>query len=329
MPIRLLSSNLEDVTISRNPPVDLHTKLQFPAADAYYAVAGRNRLIIQQKKLSHFEVYHIDMIGASPEEIRVICSKSSLILHISLKDSIKYSISGLKEVVLHERGYNIYYIPSSLTSIQIRNTHHKSMLLLFPEYLLQDIIGESQVFNGILATIALQRPVKFIKVNQIAPYRLIKAAEKILNAEDAKKTEELSTIFLVNAVEKIIHAPKKEPIHLSQKKIDKVYLAKELVASDPAKRLTLQQIAGGCGMKVSQVRTWFPQIFGMSVTDFQTERLMDKAMRMLKMNGNYTIETIAAELGFTQGSSLTRAFKKFYGFLPTEYIQKCQGKMKK
>ncbi|MBD0381507.1 response regulator [Paenibacillus sedimenti] len=88
--------------------------------------------------------------------------------------------------------------------------------------------------------------------------------------------------------------------------------------SYPDPGLQLEQIAQQVFINSSYLRAVFKKEFGMTVTDYVTHIRLHKAKDLLG-KGNIRIADIAEMIGFSDPSYLSKSFKKFFGYSPSEY----------
>ena len=106
------------------------------------------------------------------------------------------------------------------------------------------------------------------------------------------------------------------------KKTKKHYIVNqmiELLRNSPTVKLSGEEIADSLGMNYAYLSTLFRQHTGKSVTRFQNELLIEKALDLFKQNkGN--VSEISNELGFSNPFYFSRVFKKITGVSPTTYL---------
>ena len=105
---------------------------------------------------------------------------------------------------------------------------------------------------------------------------------------------------------------------LRTRNLQGIVSALELVRSRPAQRVTVAEAAESCGMSRSQFCLVFHRTMGMSFGRFCLHSRLRFAVRMLT-SSDLSIEAIAEETGFADGSHLQRTFAKQYGCTPGSY----------
>ncbi|WP_321402568.1 AraC family transcriptional regulator [Maridesulfovibrio sp.] len=78
---------------------------------------------------------------------------------------------------------------------------------------------------------------------------------------------------------------------------------------------------------VSKIQAGFQEIYGMTVFAYLKEYKLRKAKLMFD-DGDMNVSEVAWELGYTNISHFSAAFKKRYGVLPKKYLSSIRGKRK-
>ncbi|MBS0578099.1 MAG: helix-turn-helix transcriptional regulator [Proteobacteria bacterium] len=92
---------------------------------------------------------------------------------------------------------------------------------------------------------------------------------------------------------------------------------REQIDSDPAVRLTLGLLSSRLKLSRNKLHYGFKQCFGISLHEYQTERRMQRALKLLQETP-LPISEIAALSGFDEPTNFTSAFKKYFSALPRD-----------
>jgi AraC-like DNA-binding protein len=84
---------------------------------------------------------------------------------------------------------------------------------------------------------------------------------------------------------------------------------------------SIAAIAKQVGASETKVKSDFKNLMGKSMLQYYIQRQMMYAKEMIRQD-NFTIKSIAHSLGYSSPSKFTEAFKKYYGFLPSELVEK-------
>ena len=93
--------------------------------------------------------------------------------------------------------------------------------------------------------------------------------------------------------------------------------AKLVLASDPARRWTLAQVAGDVGVSPVYLTQVFAQTEGMPLYRYQLRLRLARALDLLSSYDDLT--TLALDLGFSSHSHFTAAFRQLHGQSPADF----------
>ena len=79
---------------------------------------------------------------------------------------------------------------------------------------------------------------------------------------------------------------------------------------------TLVNLAARTGMSVSKLKTAFKKVYNTGIYEYYQKNRMQKA-RSLLLTGQYTVKEVGLQLGYTNLSNFSLAFKKEFGILPS------------
>jgi two-component system, response regulator YesN len=82
--------------------------------------------------------------------------------------------------------------------------------------------------------------------------------------------------------------------------------------------LHVEQVAQHTFINPSYLRAVFKKELGMTITDYLTHTRMQKAKELLA-RGGVKLSDIAEQIGYNDPAYFSRAFKKYYGYSPSEY----------
>jgi len=100
--------------------------------------------------------------------------------------------------------------------------------------------------------------------------------------------------------------------------LERILPAIDLVHAELSARLPLAAAAKACGLSPSWFRRIFKENTGMTYARFERRARLAKAARLL-LGGNQSVESIADQTGFADGSHFIVAFTKHYGSTPDEF----------
>ena len=87
-------------------------------------------------------------------------------------------------------------------------------------------------------------------------------------------------------------------------------------------RITLQDVSAAAMLSPSYFSSSFKQYTGYSLIDYTNAKRIRLASKLLLAKQNASISEIAMQVGFNNMSNFNRAFRKYAGCTPSEYISK-------
>ena len=94
--------------------------------------------------------------------------------------------------------------------------------------------------------------------------------------------------------------------------------AKEYIRNNLSSNLTIQEVSEYVGYSSAHFSVRFKQECGITFSEYVMESRMEKSKELLK-NTRETIESIAAEVGYSDVKSFTKNFKKYTEVKPSQY----------
>ncbi|MBF1994929.1 helix-turn-helix transcriptional regulator [Serratia symbiotica] len=106
--------------------------------------------------------------------------------------------------------------------------------------------------------------------------------------------------------------------HFNPTERQKLLRAKDLLLADLTQAPTIAELARETGLSVLKTKRGFRTLFNNSVYGlFQLERMQEARRRLA--NGNASVMTVAADLGYTNASHFSVAFQKQFGVNPSTF----------
>jgi len=113
-------------------------------------------------------------------------------------------------------------------------------------------------------------------------------------------------------------APLTSDGQLSSADTHRVIAARRMIDDRASEKLTLDQIARGCGLNRSKLTRGFKDLFNCTVAEAIAERRLDLARRML-LTTDLPVSSIGYESGYLNNASFARAFGRRFGRSPSDF----------
>lgn len=112
-------------------------------------------------------------------------------------------------------------------------------------------------------------------------------------------------------------------IRMTREDIDQMIKVEEILMKDLSNAPTIKELSVIAAMSPSKLKKQFKDVYGMPIYEYFQKIRMQKA-RDLLMEGNRTIKAVGMELGFSNLSNFSLAFKKEHQVLPSELLKMTQ-----
>lgn len=114
------------------------------------------------------------------------------------------------------------------------------------------------------------------------------------------------------------HASETENYHTEKRNEEKLKKVLQIMEKDYDKKMSVEEMAAGCGYSASHFMRWFRDITGYSFHAYLVELRLNRAADAL-LHGDDSIVTVAAQTGFDNLSNFNRLFKKRFGTTPSQF----------
>jgi AraC family transcriptional activator of pyochelin receptor len=130
----------------------------------------------------------------------------------------------------------------------------------------------------------------------------------------AKSTELLCESFRTLLGDTLV--PANANAALSERDTRRIVHARQIIDERWREKLTLDTIAGTCGVNRVKLTSGFRAMFGLSVADAISERRLGGARQMLLVT-DLSVSSVGHACGYLSNASFTRAFSRRYGVVPS------------
>ncbi|MCE5345745.1 MAG: helix-turn-helix transcriptional regulator [Bacteroidales bacterium] len=145
---------------------------------------------------------------------------------------------------------------------------------------------------------------------------LINSEDKLQHLNLHQKAIELFNLFLERVEQRtIIHDI--SGIHSSD--IEAVFFIRKQILENLISPPPLRQLSIEAGMSISKLQKCFQQVFGKSISQYALSEKMNLARKMLDTK-KYSISEVGYQIGYSNLSHFTKAFKNEFGINPKSYL---------
>ncbi|TAJ11916.1 AraC family transcriptional regulator [Marinilabiliaceae bacterium JC017] len=155
---------------------------------------------------------------------------------------------------------------------------------------------------------------------------MLDISDEIINVIDHGHHPAVSNLFIESKViqllaiflEKIIERPlNKSTSDLKTDDVDKLFRTKSVILNDLSKVPPIKDLAATVGISESKLQKLFKQVFGKSIYQYSLYEKMRLAKKMLQSK-KYSISEIGYQLGYSNLSHFSKAFRNQFGVNPRD-----------
>lgn len=169
-------------------------------------------------------------------------------------------------------------------------------------------------------------PIEFIDIRPMTPdiqtvvYQLLNTSSNAFPWRLYLEGKSLELLCLHLAAMGLDHCRLPQGQFLNPDEKQKILKARDLLISDLQSPPSLEELSKMTCMPPAKLQAGFRQAYGKSVFDYFREYRMQKAMQLLDETRTNVSQT-AWQVGYTNVSHFSEAFKKRFGILPKQYLK--------
>ncbi len=157
-------------------------------------------------------------------------------------------------------------------------------------------------------------PSMAVVLSQVLNFNLHPSVKKLYLK--AKAFELLSLYFNMPAETNIEQCP----FLADEENVRKISQAKEIIINQMAEPPSLQELADEIDLSLKKLKEGFKEVYGDTVYGFLLDYKMEYARKLLE-SGDYNVNEVGLQVGYSTSSHFIAAFKKKFNTTPKKYIQ--------
>lgn len=237
------------------------------------------------------------------------------------------------EIFIPNAHYNLFYLPEVNGTLNYKTKNRKTLEILFTEHYLKTIIGKNfkQILHKLGTSISNKTSFVMWKKSKPISAELKTHIYKIIDCnypEDLKKSyleakiNELLILLLAKTNEDNYE---KINIYLTEFDHKKIISLTGYINKNLDKTLTIKKLETISGINSSKLKHDFKIVHGTTIFKYITKVRMEKAKELI-LEKNYNISETSYCVGYKHAQHFTVAFKKTYGYLPSQLITSYKNK---
>jgi len=266
-----------------------------------------NNYLIEQDETFHFET-----------------NESAFELKFSLHNNLPFCHDGINDYEIHENHFNLIHTPFFNTGLKLRKGRRYSSFSIFCllRYL-KLFVGHHHKLKDFLSKEKVKLPVFFSQANHVTTSELKIIIRNILEAGYKGKlhnhfAEIKAKDILLMAIEELKQQRTPLSVRIHKPDEEKYYKAKELLLNNFDNPLSITEVAKIIGFSERKLTAGFHKVLGSPIYDCIITARMDRARKLLEETYD-SISDIAYTVGYSSSNYFTKAFKKKYGYSPSNY----------
>jgi AraC-like DNA-binding protein len=319
MQIKLIADNYKELAFTDQLP-DTVASYLIPGASSVTASGDFGYVLFQQLQSDgiYIRFQHFLMKRACTFTMQEF--EPLLKLRFHLINHIQYHIEGLGNLVFYEQGFNLLYFPFQNHRIHFQHAGvYFSIDIHYPIYVLSQKLPPLVLMNDFQKKVIHQQPAMLTPVNQVANRPLLAQVHQLMQA--GKRPEASlharSLDILISSLENISEQPIWEPVTLSMPEAQAIYRARTKMVEDIKQDWTLKELTQFTGLNDYKLKTGFQQLYQSSPADYLRDVRMEKAWQLLS-GKKFSVSQVADEVGYTNLSAFSKAFKKYFNITARE-----------
>lgn len=109
-------------------------------------------------------------------------------------------------------------------------------------------------------------------------------------------------------------------IRMTREEIDQIMEVENQLVNNLAQAPTINQLAKKAAMSPSKLKKQFKDVYGLPIYEYFQKNRMQRARELL-LEGNRSVKSVGIELGFSNLSNFSLAFRKEFNELPSELLK--------
>ncbi|MBS1597454.1 MAG: helix-turn-helix transcriptional regulator [Bacteroidetes bacterium] len=311
----------EDEGVQLSVPATL-TKQVAKWATVYFRQYHFGYILTQELNTKLFNIYIYRFIIENNIVLFPFSEIPTLVLQFMLMGSIPCLLKGFGKITLRESRYNMFYIPNGANEALFEKGEYESFHIeLHSPYInelslthvdIKDLmhkLNDSSHSGHPLRPGLITREIRDV-------VRDIRGQNKEGNALNLALTSDIYKLLSIYE-DYLTGSDNRNHIILpgTEKTLSEI---KEYIAADPdIHECSVENLSKKFNINANTLKINFKNEFNITLHQFVLDQVMQKA-RLMVLDNRYSISSIAIQLGYFDQSNFGKAFKNYFGLLPSE-----------
>jgi len=269
-----------------------------------------------------FNIYIYRFIIANNIVLYPISDFPTLILQFMLMGSIPCMLKGFGEITLRESRYNMFYIPEGANEANFEAGEYESFHIELQTPFMKELSLTHEDIKNLMKKVndtsesghPLRPGIISREIRDVI--RDMRMQTKEGNALNLALTSEIYKLLSIYEEHLTGSNNRNHGITSGAEKI--LEEIREYIVADPdIHECSVENLARKFRVNANTLKINFKNEYNVTLHQFVLDQVMQKA-RIMVLDNRYSISSIAIQLGYFDQSNFGKAFKQYFGVLPSE-----------
>lgn len=314
-----------DISFTDTIP-DILTDLLLPGARPFLAKCPSGYFLIQEITSQDFSLWHHTVLLIEDDSFQITCNEPLLSLNFCLQNNFHLCRKGLgKHLDFQEGEYNMSFLPQmDFIADFPKDRVHSFLTLFYSQTYLTKIANVYPRVAVFLDKINRKEETFLYEANQFITKEMRKSIFDMLQAGCKDKETSIcikkgrALEILVASLEPTTHQLSPSHIGLTRYDQERIFAAKDWLDQQYHRPITLFELSKKVGTNVHKLSSGFLLLMGTTIFNYHRNVRMNKAIQLLEETDRSFFD-IGTEIGYSDGKTFSKEFKKENGISPLEY----------
>jgi len=294
-----------------------------PGVASISAVAPFGNILFHELKGGGFTIVYSHYLIDRDVTLEAHLDEPVMEFQLAIKNTLHFQRSGIGEVYLLEKQFNLFYTPFWETACDLKGGQEYSTLAItFSVEYLEKLAPHFPFLETFLSQVRQKKTANLSDTNNYANIQMMGITHDILYGDFAESVRNLYLEakvmeLLIQALDKIGHFHSNPATHIVLRPYDveRIKEAAEMLIQNMDNPLTIVELAHRVGLNDYKLKKGFKQIYGTTIFNYFMGARMERAKSLLE-DTSIPIMDIAFMTGYRNISNFITAFRKNFGGSP-------------
>lgn len=284
-----------------------------------YAEGNYGRLVLQEVEANPFHVLYNIYVIRQRFLLHFNRDAPLLLLHVLLKNNLRYQVSDMGYFDLKEGQFNIFYLPRvDGTCFFEGGGEYRTFNVFLPVSMLEHYATLFPFVQEFIDQITEKNTASLLRQHGWINSNITHIINQILQCEYPEPIRKvyfntvLKELLLLLLQQQYDNIHQVRQVHSLKQSL---YAIKNTIERNTNEHFTIGQLARGEGLTELKLKNGFKEFFGITIFQFLLQARMQKAW-LLVLQTDKPVKEIARLTGYTTKQNFVTAFKKYFNATP-------------